>query len=99
MWYYTTLFSPDVVELTDTQELLSAIPVDLRLNTDDCDLLTLEIDFDDVLEVLKSSLRKSRPGADGHPFGIPNLVMRYSPYKPLILKVFNAALDYICNRF
>ena len=92
--YYTALFHPDAVEPSDIQELLSAIPADLRLDTDDRTLLTSEVDFDDALEVLKSSPRKSSPGADGLPYEILNLVVRYPPYKPLLLKVFNAALDH-----
>ncbi|KAL9556936.1 hypothetical protein MBANPS3_001648 [Mucor bainieri] len=66
--YYTTLFTPDAVEPTVIQELLSAIPANLRLTAGDRDLLTTKIDFDDILEVLKDSPRKSSPGADGLPF-------------------------------
>lgn len=92
--YYTKLFRPDVVDIIVIQERLSAIPPDLRLDSDGRSLLTLEINFDDILEVLKSSPRRSSPGSDGHPFEILNLVMRYLPYKPLILTVFNDALDH-----
>lgn len=94
--YYITLFSPDTVALTAIQELLSAIPADLRLiNADDRDLLTSEIDFDDTLDVLKSSTRKSSSAADNLPFKPLNLVMCFPPYKPSVLKVFNAALDHV----
>ncbi|CEP09168.1 hypothetical protein [Parasitella parasitica] len=44
--------------------------------------------------LLQSSPRQSSPGLDGLPFEILNPVMRFPPYKPLMLNVFNDALDH-----
>jgi exonuclease III len=91
--FYSSLFTPDLVEPAVTEELLSSIPVDLRLDTADRSLLTSAIDFDDILEILKASPRKSSPGSDGLPFEILNLVVRFPPLKEILIKVFNDALD------
>lgn len=91
--YYTDLFTPDLVDLADIQELLSSVPTDLRLDSSERDLLTSSIDFEDILEVLKTSPRKSSPGSDGLPFEILNLVIRFPAYQELLLTVFNNALD------
>ncbi|CEP13412.1 hypothetical protein [Parasitella parasitica] len=86
------LFSPDLTEPTVIQELLSSIPENLRLTPDDKSLLTFYIEFEDILDVLTNSPRKSSPGSDGLPFEILNPVMRSPLLKDLILKVFNDAL-------
>ncbi|CEP13066.1 hypothetical protein, partial, partial [Parasitella parasitica] len=91
--FYTRLFSPDTVEPHVIEEALSSIPRELRLSTDDCELLTTEIDILDILEVLKKSPKKSSPGSDGLPFEILNLVMRFPPYQELIVTIFNDALN------
>ncbi|CEP08993.1 hypothetical protein, partial, partial [Parasitella parasitica] len=91
--FYTALYQPDIVAPTDIQELLSSIPANLRLTSDDRSFLTSEIDFDDILAVLKDSPRQSSPGSDGLPYEILNLVMRFPPFKDIILTIFNAALD------
>lgn len=76
------------------QELLSAIPEDLRLTTDDRDHLTSSIEFTDILDILKTSPRRTSPGPDGLSLEISNLVIRFPDYQPLLVKIFNDALDH-----
>ncbi|KAG1123853.1 hypothetical protein G6F42_010167 [Rhizopus arrhizus] len=91
--FYSQLFTPDRLDYVAIELLLRSIPSVLKLNTDDCDLLTAPIDFEDILEGCKSSPRHSSPGSDGIPYEILNLVIRFPPYQELLTTVFNDALN------
>ncbi|CEP09911.1 hypothetical protein, partial, partial [Parasitella parasitica] len=91
--FYTQLFTPDTLDFTAIDSLLSSIPPSLKLTAEDRDILTAPIDFDDILESCKNAPRQSSPGSDGIPYEILNLVIRYPPYRPLLITVFNDALQ------
>jgi endonuclease/exonuclease/phosphatase family metal-dependent hydrolase len=91
--FYTQLFTSERIDHIALEILLRSIPSALRLTTDDHEVLTMPIDYEDILEGFKSSPRHSSPGSDGLPYEILNLIIRFPPYKELLTTVFNDALD------
>ncbi|KAI9327534.1 hypothetical protein BD770DRAFT_334399 [Pilaira anomala] len=91
--FYFTLYSPSPVEAEVVQKLLDNIPAHTRISKEVGDTLLDPIKLTDIILESKRSPKKSSPGSDGLPYEILHLIMLFAPSQPVILKVYNDALE------
>jgi hypothetical protein len=91
--FYSNLYYPDPVDDVALNQMLSQVPSDVCLDSDQQESLLLPIQFEEILLESKRSPRQSSPGADGLPYEILNLLLQFPPYHDLICEVYNDALQ------
>lgn len=91
--FYSTLYSPTEPDQDAIDTLLNSIPASLHITDSEASMLQSEITIEDILKESQRSPRKSSPGSDGIPYEILNLIFRSPLVQPLILTIFNSALN------
>lgn len=91
--FYTTLFTPDATDSTALSIMIRNIPSHLKLTIDQQESLMMPIDVEELLADSKNTRRLSSPGPDGLPYEILYLVLKFPPFRELIQRVYNDALQ------
>ncbi|KAG0890567.1 hypothetical protein G6F36_013252 [Rhizopus arrhizus] len=91
--FYSNLYSPEPIDNSAIDDLLSAIPDSLRLSDSNQRFLTNSFTHDDLIEGVSRCPRRSSPGLDGLPYEILHLIFIHPASKDLVLQVYNDALS------
>lgn len=91
--FYSTLYSLTVPDTIAVDSLLRSIPSTNKLTIAQANSLLQAIEFDNILQESRRSPRKSSPGLDGLPYEILRLIFQFPPLQPLIVDIYNTALQ------
>ncbi|CAO3635045.1 unnamed protein product [Mucor fragilis] len=91
--FYTTLFTPDATDPTALSIMIRNIPSHLKLTNDQQKSLMMPIDLEELLDDSKNTRRLSSPGPDGLLYKSLYLVLKFPPFRELIQRVYNDALQ------
>ncbi|KAG1060303.1 hypothetical protein G6F41_012948 [Rhizopus arrhizus] len=91
--FYSNLYSPEPIDNSAIDDLLSAIPDSLRLSDSNQRFLTNSFTHNDLIEGVSRCPRRSSPGLDGLPYEILHLIFIHPASKDLVLQVYNDALS------
>ncbi|KAG1533278.1 hypothetical protein G6F51_012703 [Rhizopus arrhizus] len=92
--FYSSLYSPEPVDQSAIDDLLGALPDSLKLSTTAQSLMEAPLTFDDIVEGVSRSPRRSSPGSDGLPYEILSLIVNHADCRDIVLAVYNDALCY-----
>ncbi|KAG1016758.1 hypothetical protein G6F26_012272 [Rhizopus arrhizus] len=84
--FYSNLYSPEPIDNSAIDDLLSAIPDSLRLSDSNQRFLTNSFTHDDLIEGVSRCPRRSSPGLDGLPYEILHLIFIHPASKDLVLQ-------------
>ena len=91
--FYTNLYTPDAIDSSSVESLLSNVPGDACLSVLHQESLASSILIDDLMSLVGHSPVGKSPGLDGIPFEVYKYVVpRFPCVKTLLLSVLNIAL-------
>ncbi|KAL4212108.1 hypothetical protein AB4K20DRAFT_2008234 [Rhizopus microsporus] len=91
--FYSELYSQEPIDDVAVNDLLNALSASLQLSSIDHQILSDPIDWDDIFEGVRRSLRKSSPGKNGIPYEILRLIFAHPACQPIPLQVYNDGLS------
>jgi hypothetical protein len=91
--FYSTLYTPSVIDNDSVQQLVSTISDNDCLSTATQSSLTIPFTRADIIAGAARCPSKSSPGTDGLPYEILALLFDHRETASLAVKVFNAALS------
>ena len=90
--FYQKLYTPDPIDHTAVQELLSNLPALATLTQEDQDRLMRPIDAEEIGDSLDCSARGKAPGMDGFPFELYTFLLSVDGVDSLLSRVMSQAL-------
>ncbi|KAG2208410.1 hypothetical protein INT45_006540 [Circinella minor] len=91
--FYGTLYSPTPISSAAVDDLLEHFPPIGRFSQEVLDTLVAPITIDELNVQVARCLKKSRPGLDGLPYQILELIFKHEGTQELIKQTYNNALD------
>ncbi|KAL0087210.1 hypothetical protein J3Q64DRAFT_1638524 [Phycomyces blakesleeanus] len=92
-FFYTRLYTKELTNNENTEQLLSNLLVECRLSNRDQDILLQDFTLLDIQEGVSCSPRQSSSGTDGLPYEMLKLLFTHLLYSSLIVKVYKNALQ------
>ena len=92
--FYQKLYTPEEIDQTAVKALLTYIPSDCRLTTDEAATLEHYVTENELDSLIRHSPTGKSPGLDGIPFEMYQFLLEHFPkVKALLLNVMQQALD------
>ncbi|KAL0084187.1 hypothetical protein F4703DRAFT_1737902 [Phycomyces blakesleeanus] len=92
-FFYAHLYTKELTNNENTEQLLSNLLVECRLSNGDQDILLQDFTLLDIQEGVSCSPRRSSSGTDGLPYEMLKLLFTHLLYSSLIVKVYKNALQ------
>ena len=90
--FYMKLYTPDPVDQTAINTLLSNLPESARIAEEDHGALLAEIRLEELQSILLKAPRDRTPGMDGFPFELYEFLLTHDRLSALLCRLMNAAL-------